>query len=275
MSWWGKLLGGALGWMLGGPLGAMLGAALGHRFDKGLAGMEGMEVPGGWGDQTWELGEQERVQSAFFTATFAIMGHLAKVDGQVTRDEIRLAEAVMAHMRLPAEMRRTAIELFNRGKEADFPFDEVLTQLRDEVHRRRSLARVFVEIQVQACLADGVLHPAERQLLERISDALGLGRQELAQIIQLVGAARDFRGGSSAGAGRTGGVDRLAEAYAVLGVEASASDAEIKRAYRRLMSQHHPDKLVAKGLPEEMMQLAKEKTQEIKAAYETIRKVRG
>lgn len=270
MAWWGKFLGGAFGYLLGGPLGALLGVALGHRLDQGVEGLG--EAPADWAP-----GAQERVQAAFFTATFSIMGHLAKADGRVDPDEIRLAEAVMQRMQLNAELRRAARQLFREGKAPGFDPDAVLDQLRAECGRRRNLLRMFLEIQVQAAYADGRLHEAEARILRHVAARLGIPPQELAQIEALVRAARHFAGAGAAGAGAEAppARDRLAEAYAVLGVAPEASDAEVKRAYRRLMNRHHPDKLVARGLPEEMVRMATEKTQEIKAAYETIRRARG
>jgi len=262
VSWWGTLLGGAFGFMLGGPLGALLGVALGRRFDKGVDGL---------GEYGAEVGDQERVQTAFFTATFAVMGHLAKVDGQVSHNEIRLAEQVMRQMRLSEAMRGTAMRLFNEGKLPEFQLDAVLEQFRMECHRRRHLLRMFVEIQLHACYADGAVHTEETRVLQHICDRLGFSRQEFAQLEALVQAARGFAQGGAVPASQ----DQLAAAYQLLGVTRQASDTEIKTAYRRLMNQHHPDKLVAKGLPEEMMALATEKTQEIKAAYEVIRAARG
>ena len=266
MSWWGTVLGGAFGFMIGGPLGALLGAALGRRFDKGLQGL---------GDYQGHVGDQERVQTAFFTASFAVMGHLAKVDGQVSKDEIRLAEEVMARMRLDADMRRAAINLFNGGKSPDFDLDAVLEQFRAECHRRRHLLQMFIEIQLHACYADGSLHAEEARVLRHICARLGFSAQEFAHLEAMVRAAREFAGTQGARPGATPTRDRLAEAYKVLDVKPDASDAEVKTAYRRLMNQHHPDKLVAKGLPEEMIALATEKTQEIKAAYETVKAARG
>lgn len=267
MSWWGTVLGGAFGYLLGGPLGALLGAALGRRFDKGLQGL---------GDYQAQVGDQERVQTAFFTATFAVMGYLAKVDGQVSKDEIRLAEQVMARMNLGADMRRAAIRLFNEGKDANFDLYAVLDQFREECHRRRHLLQMFLEIQLHACYADGSVHAAEARALGEICDRLGFSRQEFAHLEALVRAAREFAGAGVGGQrpGAASSRDRLADAYKLLGVTPQASDAEVKTAYRRLMNQHHPDKLVAKGLPEEMIALATEKTQEIKAAYETIKAAR-
>ena len=268
MTWWGKLLGGTFGFMLGGPLGAMLGAALGHQFDQGLSGLQS----GGAGPGSWD--DTERVQGAFFTATFSVMGHLAKADGHVSPDEIEMARAVMAQMRLSPELKRAAISLFNAGKQPHFDLDAVLEQLRRECHRRRNLLQMFVEIQLYAVYADGLLHPAEQHLLERICTHLGFSRIELAALQTRVRAAREFAGTHGAHA-QAAARDALDEAYAVLGLTPQAGDDELKKAYRRLMNQHHPDKLVAKGMPEEMVRLATQKTQEIRAAYERIRKARG
>ncbi len=262
MSWWGKLLGGAFGFMLGGPLGALIGAAFGHNFDKGL---------GSIGDD-FAPGAQERVQTAFFTTVFSVMGHLAKADGRVSQHEIQMAREIMQQFNLDAERRKVAIELFNQGKRPDFPLDEVLAQFRQECHRRRNLMQMFVEILMHAAYADGELHAGERQVLERVREALGFSPEVFRHIEAMVRNARHFAGGGAPDASPR---DVLREAYEILGVDASASDAEVKKAYRRLMNQHHPDKLVSKGLPEEMIRLATEKSQEIRKAYDTVRKARA
>jgi DnaJ like chaperone protein len=268
VNWWGKLLGGAFGYMLGGPLGAMLGAALGHKLDK--------SVDVAYEEPRLTHADQARIQTAFFTTTFSVMGHLAKVDGQVSEDEIELARAVMQRMDLTEEHKQTAIHLFNEGKRADFPLEEVLAQFKRECHRRHNLMRMFMEIQINAAYADGVMHADEKKLLLHICGVLGISRFEFAQLEAMVRVQHH-----AAGAGRARGraaplsAVSLAEAYDVLGVSRQASDAEVKKAYRRLINRHHPDKLVAKGLPEEMMKMASDKTHEIKSAYETIRKSRG
>jgi DnaJ like chaperone protein len=255
MAWWGKLIGGAFGYMLGGPLGALLGAALGHKFDKGI--QLGDTLTG------FDSGDQERIQAAFFTATFSVMGHLAKADGRVTSAEISNAEAIMAQMQLNQRQRKAAIELFNQGKNDNFALNDVLAQFRRECHRRINLIQMFLEIQISTAFADNNLHPAERDLLYRIGEQLGVARQQLDHLFHLAGGIKPA---SSA--------DEIAEAYKILGVGKTATDAEIKKAYRRLMNQHHPDKLVSKGLPEEMIRIANEKTQTIKQAYERIKKSR-
>jgi DnaJ like chaperone protein len=255
MSWWGKIAGGAFGFMLGGPLGAALGAVLGHQFDKGVSGLARIS-----------LNDQEMVQAAFFTATFSVMGYIAKADGRVSEREIAHAEHVMRQMRLRDEQRQAAIELFNQGKRDDFSVDEALDQLGRVSHRNRNLLRIFLEIQIQAALADGVVHDAEYRALLRIAERLGFDQVQIRQLLDMLqsGGARQ---------GRDPRAD-LEDAYRTLGVSRDASDEDIKKAYRRLMNQHHPDKLVARGLPEEMIEVATEKTQTIKAAYERVRESR-
>jgi len=264
LSWWGKLLGGSFGFLLGGPLGAMIGVALGHNFDKGLAGNLGGR---------FQPGDQERVQTAFFTAVFSVMGHLAKADGHVSESEIELARDIMQRMNLTDDMRQAAIRLFNQGKQPDFVLTDVLSQFRKECHGRRNLMRMFVEILMHSAHADGRLDTAERQVLEQVRIELGFSVREFQHIEAMVYNARYF-----GGAGQPSPQDTRAslhEAYAVLGVNETDNDARIKKAYRRMMNQHHPDKLVSKGLPEEMIKLATEKTQQIKQAYELIKKQRG
>ncbi|MGR9099432.1 MAG: co-chaperone DjlA [Gammaproteobacteria bacterium] len=264
MSWLGKFLGGAFGFLMGGPLGAILGAALGHHLDVGMEGLERFEA----GHGHFDPGDQHRVQTAFFTATFSVMGHIAKADGRVSESEIELARRVMDEMRLTAPMREAAVNLFQQGKSPGFPLDAALDQFRKECHRRTNLILMFLEIQIQAAYADGALHAAEDRLLMHICGRLGVSRFDYERLkIQLQAQQRFYQHERQRPAQRGASTS---DAYAVLDVSPSAGDDEVKKAYRRLISQHHPDKLVAKGLPEEMMTLAKEKTQQIRKAYETI-----
>ncbi len=256
MSWCGKVIVGTLGFMMGGPIGALLGAAFGHNFDRGLDGFSGQQ-----GDYQ---NKQFRIQTAFFTASFSIMGHVCKADGKVTRDEISVANQVMGRMELNPDQKKAARALFNEGKKPGFPLDEVLVQLRSEIGHRLTLRRMFMEIQCLAALADGKVHPQEKKLLLHVCDVIGFSRYELDTL--LAAARSSFQQPHTF---------TTADAYKVLGVARHVSDAEVKKAYRRLMSQHHPDKLVSKGLPEEMVKLATEKTHEIRKAYETIKQDRG
>lgn len=271
MSWMGKVIGGTFGFLVGGPIGAILGASVGHQFDQGVNGLDR--------DVFLNKDSQQQIQMAFFNATFSVMGHLAKADGVVSTAEINLAKRIMDEMQLTPELRTKAINLFQQGKQADFPLDEMLQKFRQECRRRNYLIRMFLEIQMQAAFADGALGSIEESMLLRICTQLGISRFEYEAIKMQFQAQQRFNQQS-----RSHTQDRVAsshrkpnlnDAYAVLGLTASASDDAVKKAYRRLISQHHPDKLVAKGLPEQMMTLAKEKTQQIRKAYETIREARG
>ncbi len=279
MSWWGKVLGGGFGFVLGGPLGALIGSALGHQFDKGLSNKA-------------RIGQQDDLalaQTAFFTATFSVLGHLAKVDGQVSKAEIAFTEQIMQRMELNTEQRQAAIRLFHEGKKTDFDLDAVLIQLKQQLGRRRNLMRIFVEILVQAAYEDGAMHRSEEQLLLHIANKLGISRNEFRLIDQMIRAAAQFGFGAQQNWQRDhrqgyqqrarpnqhrSSSSHLLDAYNLLGVAPSAADNDVKKAYRRLLSQHHPDKLLSRGLPEEMIKIASDKTHEIKRAYDLIKQSR-
>lgn len=256
MSWWGKVVGSGFGFILGGPLGAVMGAALGHQFDKGLNNTDGFSV-----------GNQQRTQLAFFTATFSTMGYLAKADGHVSRDEIAMASHIMNQMQLSDDQRKAAISLFNTGKESNFPLDDVLHQFKTECHRRTNLMQMFMEILISTAMADGKLHSAESECINYIGLQLGFSSAYIDQLLNMVNAQNNFH--------NTQATPSLSDAYNVLGANKEMSDSELKKIYRRLISQHHPDKLVSKGLPEEMIKLANQKTHEIKTSYELIKKSRN
>jgi DnaJ like chaperone protein len=248
----GKILGGMFGYMLFGFVGALIGIYIGHKFDTGLA------------QNPFDTERQQRVKKVFFSATFSVMGHLAKADGKVSQEEINMANAVMDRMELSAGMRKEAIGEFNKGKQTAFNLDAVLDEFKLECQRNKNLVRMFIEVQLQAAYADGELHEAEDAILLHVCDKLGIPHFAYEQLKRMLGASQ--RRSQHQQTGTT-----LTEAYEILGVSEQVSDADVKRAYRRLISQHHPDKLVSKGLPEEMMKIAKEKTQQITEAYETIR----
>jgi DnaJ like chaperone protein len=255
MSWWTSVLGGALGYMIGGPLGAMLGVAFAGNFSKGKSNFRGSA-------KDYRPGDKQRVQAAFFSSVFSVMGYIAKVDGKVSKSEILLAQQVMQHMQLSEDMQKVAKELFNQGKHQDFNLDEVLEQFRAECHRRTHLVRMFFEIQIQATYADGILDDKEHDALKYIAQKLHFPINELKSLIQQSSASKNTNQLT------------VEDAYMILGADKNLTDKELKRTYRRLLAQHHPDKLVAKGLPEEMLKLANEKTQEIISAYELIKKHR-
>ena len=264
IPWTGKVVGAVAGWAIAGPVGGILGALVGHQFDRGLVDRLGSAY------RTLRL-DAGTIQDVFFASSFAVMGHVAKADGRVSEADIRAARGIMHGMQLTPEQVRAAIDHFNRGKDPDFPLTERLLELRSAIGGRPDLCRAFVEIQMQALLASPGVKQRERGILWQVARELGIGRVELAQIEALIRAQARFSGPPR----RKDDPEQLTKAYAALGVDPAASDKEVKTAYRRLMNQHHPDKLVAKGLPESMMAVAKEKTREIRAAYDLIKAQRG
>ncbi len=262
MAWWTTLVGGTLGYMLGGPIGALIGAAMASSLGGGSRRRRAGRIGAGRGAGG---SNAERAQLAFFAATFSVMGHISKADGRVTADEIRYVNEVMNQFALTGEQRRAAKALFNQGKARQFSLNGVLDQLRRECLRGSNIRRVFVEIQFQAAWADGAIHPTERRILRHVTQRLGLSDADFIEIERTTRAINEGHPTSAS----------LDDAYATLGVSPNASDDEVKRAYRRMMNRHHPDKLAAKGLPDEMMKAATERTQQIKAAWDAVKAARA
>lgn len=299
MNFIGKTIGFFLGYLVLGPLGAVIGLLIGAAFDRGLR-LHLHEIP---------REHTEEVEQAFFTASFSVMGHLAKSDGSVSASEIRAAESVMAKLELNDTLRQEAIRLFQEGKSKTFNLQLSLDQLYKKCHRHPELLRFFIEIQLEAALADGPLQSPEQNLLLYMCERLKISPLEFEQLWARQWASQSFnqwyspfeneeergqyqrhqqgaRSQYSYGYSGYGGYGHsqteqqresssLRDAFGVLGVSENATPAEIKTAYRRLMNQHHPDKMASRGLPESMLKMAKEKTQAIRAAYDLVRQARG
>jgi len=212
----------------------------------------------------------QRVQSQFLESTFAVMGALCKADGVVTRDEIRVTEQLFLRLRLSPEQTTAAKAAFNRGKAADFDLDAEVDRFAQSARGGSVLFQLFLQVQLLAVAADGQVHPAEHEMLVRVARRLGLTENDVARLEALLRAAAT----GSADLSGAPPQQRLDDAYAALGVTPEADVDEIKRAYRNLMSENHPDKLAAKGLPESMREIAEERAREINAAYDLIKKAR-
>jgi DnaJ like chaperone protein len=265
MRYTGKVVGGLIGMFLG-PLGALAGVVLGHQVDEHLERQDTQLPPP---EELAAIGER------FFRATFRVMGYLAKADGRVSEQEIFAARAVMAELRLDAARVQQAIECFTAGKQPSFDLGMELADLGRACSGRPDLVRVFVEIQVRAALSGNNLDGPVRPQLNRMAGRLGVSAFELAQIE----AVLRIRGGSfryaAGGESRVTDSQKLEQAYKVLEVAPGNSDQDVVKAYRRQLSRHHPDKLKANGLPESMIEHAKQRTQQIIEAYELIREKRG
>jgi DnaJ like chaperone protein len=264
MKWTGKVIGGIIGLFAGGPIGAALGALLGHQYDAGTE--ESAQGLGGPGADPRIVGEQ------FFRSTFRVMGHIAKADGRVSEREIEAARGVMAELRLGAPQVRAAIEFFTAGKASGFDLKAELGTLTRACAGRPDLLRIFLEIQVRAALAGNNLEGPARALVGRVAAQLGISMIEFAQIEAVL---RIRRGSFRHAAPPRDNAAQLEQAYKVLEVSAQANNDDVVKAYRRQLSRHHPDKLKANGLPESMIEHAKERTQQIIEAWELIKERRG
>jgi DnaJ like chaperone protein len=250
-------IGAFIGLLIGRFPGLIVGAAIGYAIS--------------WGLRQSILGRLQVAQSELIESTFSIMGALCKADRVVSRDEIRAAETMFDRLHLNAGLREEAKAAFTRGKEPDFDLDAAVDRFARIGRGRGPLLQLFLQIQVAAVAADGDVHPAEHEMLVRIARRLGLTEGDVAQLEALLRAA-------SAGPSAAGGPpskERLDDAYAALGVSSQASDSDVKRAYRKLMSQNHPDKLAARGLPESMREMAEERSREINTAYDLVKAARG
>ena len=261
----GKLIGGLLGFFSAGIIGAIIGVAIGHFFDKGFGQAMGFDY----------TADREQLQQLFFETTFSIMGHIAKADGRISEQEISQAETLMARLGLTAEHRQQAIVLFKRGSQSDFQLHATLEKFIQEGGKRNNLPVLLLEFLFSIAFADGQLHSAEKDILSSVATALGINARHFERLLSMLTAQQQFKGQyQQYDFQRAAPQDKLENAYKALGVSSDASDSEVKKAYRKLMSQHHPDKLIAQGVPEDMISMATEKSQEIQAAYDLIKNAR-
>jgi DnaJ like chaperone protein len=272
MSITGKVVGAIIGLLLfKNPWGAIIGLILGHFYDQSVVTVRRT----GGGPGVLEIGER------FFTATFEVMGHVAKADGRVSESEIAAARKVMAELRLNGVQIHAAIAHFTRGKSPDFDLQTTMQEFTEACVNRPDLVRVFLEVQVRACLEGVDMQGAGGLAIQKVADLLDISRIELAHMVQVLRLRRDqFKAGSRNGnGGSTGQASRsgmqLNAAYQILEVDPKAADEEVAKAYRRQLSKHHPDKLKANGLPDSMLEHAKQRTQQIIEAYELIKSTRG
>jgi DnaJ like chaperone protein len=267
MSWKGIFFGAVIGFLITRrPWGAVIGAVIGHMFDHS------------WDFFAAPPDAQARARSIsisdqFFRTAFELMGHVAKSDGRVTEAEIDAARRLMQELNLGAREIGIAIDCFRAGKSAAYDAELGVERLREACGQRHDLLRAFMELQMRAALAGNGMSPPARAILMRAAERLGMSGLEFAYMEASLRAWQRTHGAAGAKAARSRA--SLAECYAVLEADAGISDQEVTKAYRRQMSRHHPDKLVANGLPESMAQMAKERTQRIQEAYEEIRAARG
>jgi DnaJ like chaperone protein len=274
---WGKLMGAVLGFLMAGPIGALFGILIGNFFDRGLASH--YTKP----HRAYRDESSADVRDLFINATYATMGHIAKADGRVSEESIRVTQALMFEMGLNPKKRRLAQQAFHRGKQENFRITTLLNPLQSVCLHNPELLKLFVDIQYRIAQVDG-LSLKKTTLLNLIFNHLGLAplhhqarfNQDFfyQNAYQQRTQQRDQQS-HHARPNQASGYGSLNTSYAILGVTPTASKEHVKRAYRRLMSQHHPDKMIAQGASEKMIKMANEKTQSIRKAYEQICECKG
>ncbi len=267
----GKLTGGLIGFFSFGPIGALIGVFVGHMFDKSFRQLRLDDSP--------EV--IQAIQLNFFETTFTLIGYLAKVDGRVSEEEIAQTQRLMDNMGLTAPHKREAIRLFKMGSADDFDPYQTIDNFRATCGKRVQLVQMLIVYLLNTAMADGNFDNDEEAAIRHIAQQWNFSNIAFEQLVRMTRAQGSFSGGYYHSNNQRyeqqeayQNTTALADAYKALGVEATASDRDIKKAYRKLMSEYHPDKLMGQGLPEDMVKVATERAQEVQTAYDLIKKSR-
>lgn len=282
----GKLLGFVFGAAAAGFFGAIVGVFIGSKFDDAFFKFVVQE------DSSKRHKKQNiKAQAVFFETVFKVIGYISKFDGRVSEKEIEAARKVMLFMNLSSVQKLEAIEFFNQGKSRNFELNVTLAQFMNVCGNSYPMLQMFLEFQLTAAYFGGNTMVIEQGVLDNICYKIGIPIRVLRRLQKQFEAEYNFTN-SNKGYSRYNNYNSrhgnyynqnsyssnnsaLDDAYVILGVNKSDLDATVKRAYRKLMSQHHPDKLMAKGVPEEMLKMATQKSQKIQAAYDLVAKSRG
>jgi len=245
----GKIVGGTIGFALGGPLGAIAGAAFGHAFDK--------TNEHGHGEGMTRLSQGEEDQFTFFIAAFSMLAKLAKADGRVAKEEIDSIESFMASdLNLNVESRGHAISIFNAAVESTDTFQDFALQFYHRFQTQPRLLELMIDILIRVSVADGIFSESEEALILTAVKIFNFSDEQYGKLKSQY--IRD--------------IDRY---YAVLGSSRRDSYDQIKKKYRKLVMDYHPDTIASKGLPEEFTKFANGKFREIQEAYEVVTKEKG
>lgn len=259
---WGKILGALFGLAIFRIPGLVLGLMIGHWFDQAYS--QKFAQNGGFSSL---FNKNPDEQALFRYTTFSTMGHIAKATGVVTAAHIQQASHFMAQLDLSTEQQKEAQAAFRDGKLVSFPLRQQLQTFYQVYRRRKEVLQLFLEIQISTACLQGKMAEGQYKLLQQVAAYLNVSTVQLERLLQAYGTQNRQQS--------TNNKLSINDAYRVLGVDASINETGLKRAYRKLMSQHHPDKLMAQGVPAEMLEVAKRRTQDIQAAYELIKRQRS
>jgi DnaJ like chaperone protein len=268
IMWFGKVIGAALGGLVGSVPGAVVGGVVGHFFDRGLGRFQA---------EALTPQQKSEAEALFFESLFSLLGFVAKSDGRVSEEEVAQTELLMGQMNLSADMRTKAIGFFKTGSGTEFDVDALVARFSELAQRLPKLKQALLTSLINIALADGHLDPAEEQCLISLAEKLGFSSFAFKQLLAMLKAQVEFqrqRGSGQQGPGAQPSANELELAYKALGLEQSVSDQTLKRTYRKLMSENHPDKLMGQGVPQDLVDQATERSQRIQAAYDLIKKHR-
>ncbi len=253
MGWLGKMIGGTIGFALGGPLGAIAGAAFGHTFVDKKEDNYLLSRP----NTRETLSSNEEAQLIFFTAVFSMLAKLCKADGRVSEKEILEVEAFMKKdLHLDQNSQSTAINIFRQALNSMESFEGFAIQFYSTFRTQPNIIELMMDILLRVSTADGIITEKEEAILTSASRIFNYSDSEYNRL-------------------KSRYIKITNKYYAVLKCDETASDEEIKRQYRKLATEYHPDKIEAKGLPEEFIKFANDKFSEIQEAYDAIKKERG
>ncbi|NRB37532.1 MAG: co-chaperone DjlA [Pseudomonadales bacterium] len=258
----GRLFAAFVGFLILGIPGAVFGFVMGLFFDRSLAKVLSENV----GVKTGAKADE--IKQLFMQLLFTALGQIAKADGRVSKEEIAHTEALIKEFALDEEGRQQAINWFQQGSNQENSYQNLIKPFNYMARFRPELKQVMMEALISLAMADGDFHSAEETLLMDIAKGFGINQRAFSQLLNRLKGQEGFQHSQANSA------DQLDAAYKALGVQQSDSDKDVKRAYRKLMSQHHPDKMIAQGVPEDAIKLATEKSQAIQGAYEVIKKSR-
>lgn len=245
----------------------MLGLLQNRAYKRAITGRLNGTAPGS------AVPEGGRTQKIFSRAMFAAMGKLSKLDGRVTTGEVKYASTIMQLLGLDPLERQEAIDYFELGKAAETDVTPFVRELVSSIGRRSALANLYLKIQCRLAYVKGDIRLKEKLLLRDIAEVLGFNKAEFLEICSEMQSHADKKQQKAHKARSF-----LENAYQILQLEPDVEDGEIRRAYLRMMSRYHPDKLVRENLSEESLKLAQEKSTAIRTAYETVcgfRKIRA
>ncbi len=238
MSIWGKIVGSVTGLAVGGPLGALLGGIAGHAYDKGQ-------------DDT-KPGDVNSI--AFTIAVIALGAKMAKADGVVSADEVRAFREVF---QVPESEVKNVARIFNLARRDVAGFESYATQIGTMFKNQPKVLEDLLDGLFHIARADGRFADAEERYLRTVAQLFGFSEAEFARI-------REAHVGADA-----------ADPYRLLGITPDTSADDIKKRWKSLLREHHPDALVARGVPQEFVDVATKKVAAINAAYDRIARERG